>query len=160
VTLNMKCSSTEIVRRKISPAPLSQTSVTGAAHAKRLAAFHLPGGVGARHVLEAQLARGRPAVEGIVGFRPAGGGEEADDGRVLVQRFVVFAQRKVVDAPATKRDGARQFRRFDVDARGLVQRDFGHVGFGQRGTRGVRTGGRRRKRDFLACRPVLTDWAV
>jgi hypothetical protein len=53
----MKSSSTAMVRRKISPLPLSQTSVTGLP-AERLAAFDLPGRVGAGHVVEAEIAAG------------------------------------------------------------------------------------------------------
>jgi hypothetical protein len=47
-----------------------------------------------------------------------------------------------------------------VDARGLVQRDLGHLGFGQRGTRGGPVpAGRRGQRDFSPS-PVSAGWAV
>ena len=76
----------------------------GAADPEGFAAFQLPRRVGAGHVVEAQIACWRPAVERIIRLRAAGGGEEAHDRGVVLERFVVFTKRQVIDAPAPKRD--------------------------------------------------------
>jgi hypothetical protein len=122
----------------------------GAADAERLPAFQLPGRVRAGHLFEVELTRRGPAVERVIGFRPAGGREEAHDGRILFQRLVVFAQGQVVDPAASERNRAGEFRGLDRDARGLVQRDLGHLGVGHGRGRGAGARRWRGQGDVLA----------
>ena len=95
-----------MVRRKTSPCPLSQTSVTGepgvsGASFSARQTVSRPG-IGLRHA-----AARHPAVLRVIGVRRAGGREQHDVGRRGIDRLVVLGQHQIVDAPARRARSSR-----------------------------------------------------
>ena len=74
-----------------------------------VAAFNLPIGVRARHVLQAQIARRRPAIKRVIGLRPARGGQERDIRAVFGKLFAEVAVEHLVSGCVAGERG------FDVD---------------------------------------------
>ncbi|MPL75568.1 hypothetical protein SDC9_21394 [bioreactor metagenome] len=90
------------------------------------------------HQRRVEPAGGRPAIDRVIGLGVQIGaphrGKQPHQGRVGLERFLVFPQRQVVEAAAEQRDRAGERRRVDADARGI------RVARLRRGRRGVEHG--------------------